>query len=1268
MNKFYRFVMLMALLFVVGVTVKINAAVYLNPAACNADNPKWYAYTWSTDNDQEWIEGTNEGDLKRFDTNPTKPNIIFVRMDPNATEPSWDSKWNQTYNLVIVDEGTYTLTGYEGSNMTGYWTEPTIPETGADKPVWQQSDPNGENYLKNRRALTGRHCMINKLINVVGVGSWVQDLNNVTDENIENVAEMPTIVNAGVTFNPVISVRDTKNHYAKGTTAGFTINAGSSSTVLSLDVIKAMSIMFLCEGKNVGTVAVKDGQSVGGVGLSLITIPGSDEVNVDIAVTAPAQFDEMLLGFAGGVNAGVGNLTYVKYAFVGGQIMNTITNTSMQNYAASHDRLPFTLDQGHVGEWGYWAGSDLINDDLTDGVAWGVIGIGSSLSARVGAAPDRNDPDQSQPFKKGSVVGFKYSSASALNLSLGNAMRIRLYKGEWKQTLGVWKWDLTEVQDESAKINVLGLNLVSGEENTISIIAKEDFSHALIDFPTGLSINLGGSKVFYGYVCDPAEVYHHCDLMLSADANVCESKAQYQLTANGGIPVTWSIDEQPDGGMAQIDATTGLLTGLDHADGTYVVRGTAADGCDDLVYVTSGLFGSSGSCDMPISNEDGEDYELSNMEYTDAGGALIEINEQLQDKENILNSSYEDYAIYQNVLNGTVVENLPIVGVKKSSGLISDGTKAHRIGFVVESQSTGLGLDAIDLFNIRTYNNGTETASKVIKEANTVKVKLIGSNRNQKLRFAVDIPAGVSFNEFVLWKSGVLDLSIDKFKIYYAFDEPIDDENEPTECVDPLGCDAKALSSDYGATLNSNEIQFAGAVNVANVIDNLSYLVDGDLSTGVSITNTVSLGTGVILAIDLGRVYTPSHQLGMVVDSKTYLARVKAGNWITMKTYLNGVEQESQSDWGVLGVNAIGYGDKSYIFMNPTKNYDEVRITIAAIADALGFDQKYYDIFVRNDYDQDGTPDCKDDDSCSEEYTLDEEATTLAKTQDYPDGNLVLHRSFDLENWNCITLPVDLTWQQVRNAFGNQVKIAIPSGFYFTPEAQAWGGSKGTVLYYEPLTQDDDDNIAMHKNQYYIIKPFREPDLTEGTYTAKDGNTVNAPVYFIPKVTYLREDEKVGGVVEPMTVNYKEVNSTSQNTTAHLNTVSQKENEPVSEENNEIILHGSQVYLDGETNAAIEPGDNYIYGDNNTLTRVANRAEEMLGFRFYAENKTPYNIYHEEEWDIPTGIVGIINNPVVKRTGIYTIDGRLIRLDNSTSGLPAGIYIVDGKKVVVMSK
>lgn len=1366
MDKFYRFVMLMALFLAMGMTNAVNAAtVYLNaPDPYTNGDETWYAFNWDGDDiaNGNWAEGTTTSDgLLKFVV--TGENVSFKRT--NGTPAHGESTWNMSEDLAVVDNGIYTISGWDNGaygKMGGYWstvvylspgdygynfwyawawtgdgsgswykgtssqgkvkfyvpsssdhiifasmnndyadwnninnnyqTEDlnlikngtyTLTGFGNDrlKGTWDQTESGTPILIPtNRKALVGRHCMANKLVNVVGVGSWINDLNNLVDEDLSNYATFPKIADVGVGVNPVTSVRDTKNHYAAGTTAGYNIVLAADASLLSLNLANCFAISFYLEGELQQTVAVDGGQAFGGVGLSLITLPGSDDVSLDISAVAPCEFDEIAL-MPAGVQADVASTAKLRYAFVGDLVPQTITETSMQNYAAAHNRLPFTLDQGdiqHEGgsgigvETGYWAGSDLINDDLTDGVVWGVIGIGSSMEARVGAAMNRQDPDQSQPFKAGSVVGFCYGNGSLLNLPLGDAIRIRLYEGHWveKHTLGstYYEYEQTEVQDESVKINVLSLELIKGGNYQVTITANHDFSHARISFPTGLNLNLGGTKVKYAFICEPPEVDHKCNLKLSADANVCDSKAQYQLTANGGIPVTWSIDEQPDGGMAQIDATTGLLTGLDHADGTYVVRGTAADGCYDLVYVTSGLFGSSGSCDMPISNEDGEDYELSNMEYTDAGGALIEINEQLQDKENILNSSYEDYAIYQNVLNGTVVENLPIVGVKKSSGLISDGTKAHRIGFVVETQSTGLGLDAIDLFNIRTYNNGTETANKVIKETNTVKVKLIGSNRNQKLRFAVDIPAGVSFNEFVLWKSGALDLSIDKFKIYYAFDEAIDDENEPTECIDPLGCDAKALSSDYGATLNSNEIQFAGAVNVANVVDNLSYLVDGDLSTGVSITNTVSLGTGVVLAIDLGRVYTPSHQIGMVVDSKTYLARVKAGNWITMKTYLNGEEQERQSDWGVLGVNAIGYGDKSYIFMNPTKNYDEVRITIAAIADALGFDQKYYDIFVRNDYDQDGTPDCKDDDSCYEEYTLDEEATTLAKTQDYPDGNLVLHRSFDLGDWNCITLPVDLTWQQVRNAFGNEVKIAVPEGFYFSPELKV--GGKLTVLYYKSLTGEEgaiakpDDDIAMEANKYYVIKPFREPDLAVGTYTAKDGETVKAPVYFIPKVTYLREKEMAGGVVAPLTVNYKAYTPTTTTTS-----IRPMDDEIPTEENAKIILHGSQVYLDGETNPAVAPGDNYLYGENNTLTRVTSEmgAQPMLGFRFYAENKTPYDIIHEEEWDIPTGIINVITDNI-KRSGVYTIDGRLISTGNSIDNLPAGIYIVGGKKIVITSK
>lgn len=34
----------------------------------------------------------------------------------------------------------------------------------SDRPVWQESDPDGAWYLANRRALVGRGCSVNKLV------------------------------------------------------------------------------------------------------------------------------------------------------------------------------------------------------------------------------------------------------------------------------------------------------------------------------------------------------------------------------------------------------------------------------------------------------------------------------------------------------------------------------------------------------------------------------------------------------------------------------------------------------------------------------------------------------------------------------------------------------------------------------------------------------------------------------------------------------------------------------------------------------------------------------------------------------------------------------------------------------------------------------------------------------------------------------------------------------------------------------------------------
>ena len=122
-------------------------------------------------------------------------------------------------------------------------------------------------YLSNRRALVGENCTVNKLITVVGVGSWNADMSNLTDEDIGNYAQFNRVVSAGVTADPVVAIRDMANYYAAGTRAGFCITASSGSTGLTLAAIKVYSIGFYRDGSLVGTKDVSEGTDVEGVQL-----------------------------------------------------------------------------------------------------------------------------------------------------------------------------------------------------------------------------------------------------------------------------------------------------------------------------------------------------------------------------------------------------------------------------------------------------------------------------------------------------------------------------------------------------------------------------------------------------------------------------------------------------------------------------------------------------------------------------------------------------------------------------------------------------------------------------------------------------------------------------------------------------------------------------------------------------------------------------------------------------------------------------------------
>lgn len=849
------------------------------------------------------------------------------------------------------------------------------------RPIYQQTDPDAPFYMANRRALVGTSCVVNRVVSAVSVGSWVDGLNNLTDEDLENYATFPEIVGASVGADPFISVRDVEHVYKGGTQAGFCMVASSGGGLLSLDVIKALRIYTYLDGVEQERLT-PTGAGGAGVGLSLITIPGSDEACVYLTVTTSEDFDEIGLVVGGGVNLSVGGSTRIKYAFVGRAKETILTTERVAQYDPQGEAygpgdvrieksqgwnpvllgLPSPIDSESI--------KALTDEDTENTVALVPI-LAVGYQGGVKLTLGHTNGDNEEVFDAGTEIGFAYNFGNVLGLDVGSWIDIVLFDA-----------DGDEVQRSTLSAEAVGLGVGEGGEGVASITSSVPFSAAELRFHTVLSVRVGAIGIHYGFVREKPDVAHHCPINPTLNTNVCDEQNTFQLEANPELSVTWSLKSAPEGATVQV-TPGGYVTNLNHVRGAYVFTATAADGCSEDVVINVGdeLGTEAGAtaCGTPLVNTglpDDAQYELSS-EIKDGSGSLLSISD-LQDAENVLDGVVTDetkdpFANYASYTAGlTVAGNLGIVGVKRTDGLIFDGAAAgaetQRVGFVVEYTTEGLGVDLLSFFLIRLYHNGEKVFEGVIDESDAISVGLGNSNSVQKMRFSTSVPTHdadgrpIQFDEMSLWRAGVLNLDIANMKIYYPFIE-----KESDKCGDPLGCSSEIVStSTTQSTLNGNATQVASGVQVAGVVNNLSYLLDTSFDTPMTIANTVGVGSGKIIAINMGRTLDFRHQLGIVVDNKTYVAGVKVGNWLTVRTYYRGQPTGDEfTEWGVLGVNVLGYGDKNYLIMQPKKRYDEVRIEIASIVGALDI-QSFYGLFLRGDIDNDGIPDCQDPESCSE--------------------------------------------------------------------------------------------------------------------------------------------------------------------------------------------------------------------------------------------------------------------------------------------------------------
>lgn len=933
------------------------------------------------------------------------------------------------------------------------------------KTVYQDTDPSAPNYLKNRRALVGPGCVINSVGDGVKVLEGTENLQNLCNENLDDHASFPGLLEATLVASPVVSIKDSKHYYAAGTEAGFTICTSSDASILKVDVSTLYGIKFFKDGEAVSdVVAVKTGQNITGLGLSLLTIPGSNMVTKSFVAEAPADFDEVQL-YRMGVQANVGEWLNVKYAFVGKAREYTITNNAnngIAKYSQEQKRGTFTLSTSKLG-------GDIIDEDLTNGYA-AVVGAVIPVSTPVTVYAKPSDNEES--FPKGTEVGFKFNGFNLANLSVGSGVELTLFNKENNQ---IGKYDISS--------KLLGLGLIEDtKDGEVVMRAPAAFSAAKIYFK-GIGLTVGGTSVNYAFVrMAPDLATHHCAIEANSNRDVCGCENEYQLTHNASVPVKWSLVSQPADSNISLDEQSGKVTNI-YVPGDYTFMAKAEDGCIETTTIHYAPYYNPAEHGVTLltNNASETKYELSGNN----GGALLQIFGGIENASNVLNSSLNDYASVK--AGVSLAENTGIIGIKSvdKSALNKNIDKTHKMqaGFVVTFNSTVLDLKALNLYNIQLYKDGKKVAGGVATHWGAISAGLIGSEDTQKMRMSIDVPAGTDFDEIVLFNSGALEAKLAKPNIYYAYvcDDEIDNASNNalygTELVSMDGTDASI-------NWDKDKTNIFSVLNIGNGLDGIGSLIDDSIDTGVTFPLGISANDAYV-TVNVGKVVDKGQKIIMVSEDKELGLGVKLIKAIKLTTYLNGVYKEELTDWKVLGVDVIGTGGKQYATLKPTMSFNQIRLTVVGglnLADNI----KVYGLALGSDINEDGTST-----DCPEEFLVLDEDEKLDDSRELTKATMVFHRTFKTGKWNSLILPVDMNADQVKAAFGKDTKLAK-----FDKYDENW-------IYFSPVKPDADGNM-LKANIPYIINPTRQPDSVNRNYNVGSNKEkhIDGPVYTVTGIYY----------------------------------------------------------------------------------------------------------------------------------------------------------------------
>ena len=324
-------------------------------------------------------------------------------------------------------------------------------------------------------------------------------------------------------------------------------------------------------------------------------------------------------------------------------------------------------------------------------------------------------------------------------------------------------------------------------------------------------------------------------------------------------------------------------------------------------------------------------------------------------------------------------------------------------------------------------------------------------------------------------------------------------------------------------------------------------------------------------------------------------------------------------------------------------------------------------------------------DDKSADLILDEDRDNLSYLKDcdntYKNTVLHLNKTFKKDKWNSFVLPVELNRYQFRQAFGANARLAKLSGL------------TSSEIQFQTVDMDaktmTDNAVVLDAYTPYIIFPTKiHTDETKASpaYKAtlrstngesgKEEVVVKANHYDIPNVTFKTDDANKNDLSQMNTDTWvSDVTTTVGNSNGSMKaygtfartfgTDAKQDENGVYDFNNNYDIIGNRDNLIG-----------CYFFDKGNLYRSDSRPRGLRGFSCWFKpvngssgTGTKVNLYIDGVANGTTGIDEVAfgdEEPTGKAAkGIYNMNGQLVSNGSDTTNLPAGMYIVNGKKCVV---